>query len=240
MNSTLQFARKAAIPAAPLLYGALPHAHAQVVYTPDQNLTISSTTDAIYFDLDHSGAGPYASTTGFHDNDFFLCFGQPAQLTSKTVAKPQIRGGSNASGIGYIANAAGSNFVANLSLNSSVASAIALSTTTSTGNLNKPVVVSNADTGARQNDANWAPGTTGYVGLELGSGYGWVQVTYGFDQSLTLHDFAYNPGGDIAIGQTAAVPEPATYAAIAGLLAGSAALYRRRQQKKSVEAVAAA
>jgi hypothetical protein len=86
------------------------------------------------------------------------------------------------------------------------------------------------------NDANWPAGTTGYVGIRVPNGgdvnYGWAQISYNSDKSLTIHDFAYEQTINTAIS-AGAIPEPSAYAALAGLLAGSAALYRRRQQKRA-------
>lgn len=53
--------------------------------------------------------------------------------------------------------------------------------------------------------------------------------TWGEDQSLTLHRFAYEQSGEAILA--GAIPEPSTYAALAGLLAGSAALFHRRRKK---------
>jgi hypothetical protein len=64
------------------------------------------------------------------------------------------------------------------------------------------------------NNANWAAGTTGYLGLRLVSGgntfYGWARISYNSDQSLTVYDFAYNntPGTPIVAGDTGAPPPP--------------------------------
>lgn len=81
--------------------------------------------------------------------------------------------------------------------------------------------------------AQWSFGNRGYLGYFDGLHYGWVGLTYDQDEGrtlITIHDFAYHstPGQAILAGQTAAIPEPSTYAALAGLLAISTAFLRRR------------
>jgi hypothetical protein len=84
----------------------------------------------------------------------------------------------------------------------------------------------------------WGPGTasgTGYLGLAILNSagdfnYGWAHLTFNADRSLTLHDFAIETNANAPI-QTGAIPEPSTYAALTGLLAGSAVLYARRRKR---------
>ncbi|QYM78230.1 PEP-CTERM sorting domain-containing protein [Horticoccus luteus] len=81
-----------------------------------------------------------------------------------------------------------------------------------------------------------------YVGLRFGNDsvyhYGWakvnIQTSTAEDKRMTLYGFAYNTVANESIlaGETSAIPEPSTYAALAGLLAGSAALFRRRQLRR--------
>ncbi len=78
-------------------------------------------------------------------------------------------------------------------------------------------------------------GTSGYIALNwtvAGNNhlYGWAQVSYNTDHSVTLHDFAYEDTANTPI-QAGAIPEPSTYAALTGLLAGSAALFARRRKR---------
>ncbi len=77
-----------------------------------------------------------------------------------------------------------------------------------------------------------------YYGFSLTDGstvYGWMSVTRsGADTTLTgtVTEWAYETSGaSILVGQTSAIPEPATTAAAAALLAGSAAVWKRRRQK---------
>jgi len=86
-------------------------------------------------------------------------------------------------------------------------------------------------------DSNWAPGTTGYVGLRVGAGggdyrYGWAQISYNSDRSITLYDLAYEQSLNTAIQAGAgAIPEPSTYAVLAGIVAAGAAFYARRRDR---------
>lgn len=80
----------------------------------------------------------------------------------------------------------------------------------------------------------WAANTRGYLGLRIDDGtgsfsYGWADISVG-NTSVTLHSFAYETTKNASI-QAGAIPEPSTYAAITGLLAGSAALYARRRKR---------
>ncbi len=80
------------------------------------------------------------------------------------------------------------------------------------------------------NNANWAAGTRGFIGLRIGESdsynYAWADVAYTSEQSLHLYGFAYdNSGAAIAAG---AIPEPSS-ALFATLAAGSVALFGRRR-----------
>ncbi len=82
-----------------------------------------------------------------------------------------------------------------------------------------------------------------YYGFSLTDGstvYGWMSVTNvpGFGTGTgTVNEWAYDTtGASIAVGQITAIPEPATTAAVAALLAGSAAVWKRRRQKLSATA----
>ena len=78
-----------------------------------------------------------------------------------------------------------------------------------------------------------------YYGFSLTDGstaYGWLSVTNdpGFGTGTgTVNEWAYDTtGASIEVGQITAIPEPATTAAVtAALLAGSAAVWKRRRQK---------
>jgi hypothetical protein len=82
------------------------------------------------------------------------------------------------------------------------------------------------------------PGTRAYVGLSIGGSsgnhYGWADIEYTASQQLTLYGFAVETDLNTPIlAGAGAVPEPKETALVMALLAGSAALYRRRQLAKS-------
>jgi len=89
----------------------------------------------------------------------------------------------------------------------------------------------------------WSPvsgSVTGYVGVRLdniGEGtvnyyYGWLRMTYDKDnQTVTLHDFAYQNTQNVAIN-AGAVPEPAETGLLAALGAGGLATWRKLRQKR--------
>lgn len=85
------------------------------------------------------------------------------------------------------------------------------------------------------NDANWPAGQRGYLGLRLTDGsdtrYAWADVEYTASSQLTLHAFAVETSPGVAI-QAGAIPELKESALVMALLAGSAALYRRRQRAR--------
>lgn len=82
--------------------------------------------------------------------------------------------------------------------------------------------------------SEWQPGETGYLAVRFITGgtdahYGWIDLTFGNDQSLTVNGVAYESTTGQAI-VAGVIPEPATVGLVTALLAGSAALYRRRQK----------
>ena len=75
-------------------------------------------------------------------------------------------------------------------------------------------------------------GTRGYVGLRYGSGtdwnYGWADVAYNADTTVTLHQFAVETTRNMGI-QTASVPESG--AGVAGaLVAGALGAWKARER----------
>ncbi len=95
------------------------------------------------------------------------------------------------------------------------------------------------------NDANWAAGTAGLLGLKFdaddGAGtsivFSWLMVTFNSNSTLSVHSFAYeSSGAAILAGDTGAgfvvIPEPAETTAFATLLAGSVVLYAKRRRTK--------
>ncbi len=203
--------------AAPALgaLAAAPASHATIVYTNPPDLTASSPNN-IFFDLGANGGTGSSSLSSFPAADFYLKFYYNTQ-----PLVPMLRFAVNGNLL-----AASGGFVTNFPYGTSINSSLF-----STQNY---IALNNA--GA--NNAHWpANGSPGYVGLEFNGGsgpvFGWAQVSYNSNHSLTLYDFAYqSDGSPILAGQTAAVPEPAESAAFAALLAGSAAAFAARRRRK--------
>lgn len=227
---------RAALPAAPLALVALPSAKAQIIYTNPADITIDSTGSIVLF----IGTGLTTDTAIFvgpgnerrlHGYSFYIAFADRAhqgsnapyvwtpsyQPTFKRVVSDAILGDGNARAALLTAGAL---------ISPSLGPGLTFANTSNYTYLNR-----NNITGS-----SWTAGTTGYLGLELNSGanFGWIQVSYNADKTLTVYDFAYEAsGGGIAAGATGvnAVPEPAATAAIASLLAGSAALHAKRRRR---------
>jgi hypothetical protein len=83
-------------------------------------------------------------------------------------------------------------------------------------------------------EGNWASPNDGegYVGFfnTDTNAQAWALINYNAgDDTISLLGIAYNPDGAILTGQTA-IPEPASGAALAALLAGGTAAFRRRRR----------
>jgi len=211
---------------------AAPAAEAQIVYTNAANITTPSAASYLVFELGSNGNPGSASTTFFSAAQFALSF-------DGSLDTPQL--GIRAANSAYFNP--GSPWLENFSLNTAISPgldwyvfafdfSIFINNNTSAYN---SYVASNY----------WVAGTTGYVGLRIGAGgsdyrYGWAQISYNNDRSLSLHDFAYEQSINTAINAGAgAIPEPSTYAALAGLLAGGAAFYAKRRKQFPLAATAA-
>lgn len=225
-----RIARKA-LPAAPLALIAVPSAHAVIIYTP-ANVTMSFADGQFLWVDMGTGGSPGAAALGPQDRyhptitspSFYLFFrynsGGPEWVSNDGAVSPgRVFDGNN----NAVAQTGISNTVRDLALGTTIDGSLNLGSNYS--RINRSGI----------NDAQWAPGTTGYIGVEFNTNtsplFGWVQLSYNLDQSITVHDFAYESSGG-AIG--AGIPEPATTVALAGLLAGSAALYAKRRRTKQV------
>ena len=73
----------------------------------------------------------------------------------------------------------------------------------------------------------------GYFGItSTGPAQAWVKINYNdAANTLQLLAFGYNSDGAILAGQSSAIPEPASAAAMAALLAGGVAAFGRRQKR---------
>ncbi|MCC5843779.1 MAG: hypothetical protein JJU05_05950 [Verrucomicrobia bacterium] len=87
------------------------------------------------------------------------------------------------------------------------------------------------------NDANWAPGTRGFLGLMFNNegtpNFGWADFEYRENSSMVLHSFAYDDSG--APIPAGAVPEPQTVM-LAILAAGSLYMMERRRRAAQADA----
>ena len=203
-----------------------PAAKAQIVYTNPADLTAGQVyptyaNNYIFVDMGTGGAGGAAQFTNFDTNiaDFQLFWdGIPAN--------PQI--GLAGPSQSHLAYDGATGFLKRFNLNDTIDSSV-VGTVSSNP-------IHNLNFGGA-NNANWAPGTTGYIGLTFVSDSttvsGWMQISYNLDGSLTLYDFAYDASGAsiMAGATTSAVPEPSTYAAMFGLTALGFAAYRRRRRQ---------
>ncbi len=211
MNSPLRSAGKLALPTLPVALAAATPAMAQIVYTDFPDITANKAqSESIYFDLDRSGGGTTFASTNLDDvpgRDFQLYF--PNIEASKPYIINLVDGGAVSAKTGWFAT----NFAAGA------------------------VIEPPADAAFFEGLFPILTSPDPYfLGLRLTADeseyFGWARITSS-ESAVTLHDFAYNstPGGEILAGATASViPEPSTYAAVAGLLAGSAALYARRRK----------
>ncbi len=189
-------------------------ASAAIVYSGTVNLTAS---DTIFFDLAQTGTTPIenASTIPVPNTNFML-MSAPSSAVIITALSPEagVAGGSYT-----VPGYAPIPWASNLPFATTVDST---ATFTAGQILLDPIL------------GGWPiESGHGYLGLQLGSHYGWAQVSYTSTpsgNSLTLHDFAYEDTANTPI-QAGAIPEPSTYAALTGLLAGSAALYARRRKR---------
>ena len=219
---------RSALPAAPLVLVSIPAAKAQIVYTSANITMAAGDHEFIYVDMGTGGAqgaavlcppawqAPY--TIPISSPSFYLFFrdwnpGKPEWASNSNV---------NFDGDNQVSQTGQGSTITKLNYGATIDGSLTLG-----GNYA-------AFAGTYSVNTPWTPGTTGYIGVLFDTNitplYGWAQISYNADQTLTLLGFAYNatPGAAILAGTL--IPEPSTTAALAGLLAGSAALFRRRSR----------
>jgi hypothetical protein len=209
-----------ALPAAPFALAAVPSAHATIISTPVDLTLLASDNEFIYVDMGIGGSPGTAAlaspgnTSSVPHPSFYLFFrynsNNPEWVSNNTV----FDGGGN-----EVAHTNSGNTVNLLAFGATV-----------DGSLNFGGNYANI-AGQGTSNTPWTPGTSGYIGLELNSNtsplFGWAEISYNADKSLTLDSFAFdNTGGAVGAG----IPEPAVTAMMAGLLAGSAVLYAKRRR----------
>ena len=181
-----------------------------ILYTDFPDLTMDVVTQNIQFDLDHSGAAPYATLNPSSTpltKDFVLAWSGAA--TENVGALPAL----NKAIAGY--------YILKLSAGATIDSTLPW--------ISGPTYFEFYDVG------NWQGGGEGYVGLRIQTGanfnYGWARVNYNDPANqMTLKDFAIERtlNTPILAGDTTSVPEPSS-ALLLALGAGGMALRRRRE-----------
>lgn len=182
-------------------------ASAAIIYT-DLGAGVSTDyTSSIFFSLSEQWAGN--SVPGGSSYEFELRFDSKPEVAPSAI--PQIYGA------GYSESVRDGSWATKMSGGDVVDSSLSFNWL---NNINQQGI----------NDANWAAGTRGFLGLKTGNPvagdfYGWADIEYTADQELRLYGFAYeDSGASIEI-----IPEPST-PLLCALAAGSAALFQRRRR----------
>ncbi|MDF3130869.1 hypothetical protein P0Y35_16780 [Kiritimatiellaeota bacterium B1221] len=198
-----------------------PESNASIVHWTGAPVTITKNEKMIFSmtngDVDVYG---YFDEVGVADDEFRLRFdsqesGKPSIFNDTSTDTTPGTGGAAFQLVGA------TNYAKNFDAGDVISSSLDFNTSNTLLNFSDGI-----------NDAEWAVGSSGYLGLRMdldsGEYYGWAEIEYPTDSSLVLKDFAYeDTGASIIAG---AIPEPNTMALILSILAGSAALYTRRHR----------
>jgi hypothetical protein len=212
------------LPALPLALASASTVGAAVVYTNPADLT--STGGNVYWDMGSNGSPGSASMSTTGSDDFVLTFG-----TSYS------KGGSAPTDLSdpRLITQGGAQVAVNASSKPGVKS-FAAGETIGGGSLTFNSGDFGVSPGSNNSYGDFSAAEVGYVGLAFNAGsgtnYGWAQIGYS-GAAITLYDFAYESDIGVAIeaGATSSIPEPSAAAGLAGLLAGSVALYSRRRRQ---------
>ncbi|MBE7157407.1 MAG: PEP-CTERM sorting domain-containing protein [Rhodospirillales bacterium] len=216
---------------------AVPGASAAVVTFDPANVTIGaggSGTGTVYFDP-RTG---YVGGTQDEGNGVETEFGLGYNINA---AKPVLLGldntqaGANYSGEGLFANG--------YAIRAGTSAAIDSTAGSISGTGGFLYLNSNNDS-----NSQWPAGSHGFLGLVItndpnggaaAANFGWAEVSYNTDESLTLYRFGYETDLNTTITTPAtlapgdAVPEPGSLAAVASLGAAGLLAYRRRQRTRA-------
>jgi hypothetical protein len=208
----LRSSHRVALPALPIALASATTAGAAVIYTNPEDLTANG--GSVYWDMGSNGLGGSADNVSTGSDDFVLTFGTTY----------------NKSGGGNVQDLSDPRLITQGS--AQVVTSGGSKPTVRPFSPGEMIDANSLNFSSGDLDA----GNGGYVGLSFnggaGTNYGWAQIGYN-GTTLALYDFAYESqvGVGIAAGATSSIPEPSAAAGIAGLLAGSAALYSRRRRE---------
>jgi hypothetical protein len=223
MTKVLRPHHRVVLPALPLALASASTVGAAVVYTNPADLT--STGGNVYWDMGSNGSPGSASTSTTGSDDFVLTFGTKYSKGSTITDLDDPR----------LSTQGGAQVAMNASSKPGVKS-FAAGETIGGGGLTFNSGDFGVSPGSNNSYGDFSAGEFGYVGLAFnggsGTNYGWAQIGYS-GTAITLYDFAYESAIGVAIeaGATSSIPEPSAAAGLAGLLAGSVALYSRRRRE---------
>lgn len=207
---------------------AAPTSQATIVYTDSPALTVNTPNDAIYFNLTTGAAWTgtnslnHGDTTGaefslsFNGGDFDAPF-IIGHSDSGSVMANEL---GNPDGYGAVRFAEGDSISKSL-------------IPPYLGGYYTAIGLSYSWT-----NTSWLPGDRGYLGFQFKPTgqddmlYGWADVSYNADKSLTLYNFAYEDDGSaIKAGAIQSVPEPSSVALTLLAAGGLMAVGMRKKAK---------